>query len=256
MGFIELTNSEYKQIVKNLTWRTSYLTLWKFLMPLSLFTAVILIPFYSSFLSSIMIASLVVFAVHVFYLLFTPFRILRYKKMHRAFISRVEQMNSHEYEALVSGFPSRKKIEIYKNRKKEPSSPGAIYVIDNFLFVPGLLLVRREELEDIKLTIEKVRLVGSSRDIRISRIHFFSKPGNSCAEPSLMTKILHGSGSMRAELEARSVRLPLKYNYDKSPETAEQIMAWFWQCDPNSPDLSERTRNLITEYYADRPPKA
>ena len=250
MELIELTNPEYKHMLRKLVWRTPFWKLWRILGPLSVF--IFLLELANP--ASIGMTFWIILAANVLCLLLAPLRIRRYSKMHAGFVSRIKQLNKSEYEALLSEYQARKSIHIFKNKKQEVSKPEIIYATDNFIVVPGLLLVHREELADVRLTVEKLRIAGYWNDVRISRIHFVLKNPPVCAKSAKLINALEGLDTLPGYLKTQAKRLPFKYSYDKSPETAEQIMAWFWQLDPNDPTLPERVKKLVIEYYGDNPP--
>ena len=257
MDFIELTKPEYSRMVGKLVWTIPFVRFWKIFGPLSAVMIYLDIIYNITHQASGGIALWIILVVNICFLICIPFRILRYSEMHRAFVAKVKQLGRLEHEELLAEYPNWKKIDIYKNKKRidgkrKRSNTLTIYITENFLFMPGLLLVHREELAEIKLILQKTKYTSSSPHyMGKSKIYFVKKAEASHTKPSGITGAIHSD--WLAELESRSVRLPLKYSYDKSPETAEQIMAWFWQYDPNDPALPEKTKSHLTEFY--EPPK-
>ena len=247
MDFMKLTNPEYKNTRKQLIWRSTFIHIWRgkgarwfylFFLLLGLVPVVIAYfdPAYSIF-EMLFMSFLFVFGVALAILTLTLCLVLHrkwhYNKFNREFVAKTKRLTKDQTELLLSEYPNRKKIKIYYDRKKTTLGSAAIYVTDNFLFIPGLLLIIRDELKEIKITQLYVDFspMGTPPDSRagkgliniksITRIEFF-------------------------RIGAPSIRSPLwEYRYHRSPETVEQIMAWFWQCGADDPRLSERTKALI-----------
>jgi len=167
-----------------------------------------------------------------------------YKKSNEAFVSKVKKMSDVQTERLMTEYSNREKILIYYGQKKKKLGSAAIYVTDNFLFIPGLLLVLREELEKIELVNIYATLRG--RDLLVWTALF---PISRNTEKKGLVNIKCVTRIDFVSLGIATI-FPLDYNYGESPKTAEQIMAWFWQCEQNDPALSERTKSLVTDYYS------
>ena len=116
---------------------------------------------------------------------------------------------------------------------------------DNFLFVPGLLLVLREELDEIKIVENYFSF--RVRDLLFGILPLFPLPELNRKKGGFFN--IKTVTSFEFVSKGVSLRFPLDYSYRKSPETAEQVMAWYWQCDTKTPGLSERVAGLITKYY-------
>ena len=239
MDFLEITSSEYNDIIKNLLWRTPFIHQWATRGALStffiiwLFSAVFVGYYIQEFmdilatfrvianlgtiLNAVLFGFVLAFAFCALYsiltVIFTPVRKLRYVRAHEVFVAAVRRLTEPQYDALLTEYPCRKKIEVYYDKKRKLIGSGVIYVTNNFLFVPGLLLVCREDLKEIKIIhgVKQIYRTGT----KITKIRF------------VFTRF-------------PSVLLPIKYDYENSPHTALQIMAWFWQCNPNDPALPRR----------------
>lgn len=257
MDFIEVTKPEYKQMLKGLLWRDPFIRIWnpRFAIPVLVLVWIALaaLGLEGGALIAVMAGFLGVFAViltGLFVCLFVSFfRSLGYRRSNKKFVSKVNQLSEYQAEKLLSEYPRRRKIRmlynrVYNNKKRKLLSSAIVYTTDNFLFIPGLFLICRDELDGVEifdLPGSRVTGVGTFVD--------FTLKGEAPTQLPHPTLIPHP-----VRLPS-TVRLPLDYIYRESPETAEQIMAWFWQCDPDSPGLSERTKKLMTEYYAGKPPK-
>lgn len=121
-------------------------------------------------------------------------------------------MDETQRKALLSEYPEAKKILIYHDVKKKIVGTVRIYVTKNFLFVPGLLLAGKDE---------------------ISKIVAFN-----AFTPAITTFVFYCKNQPRKELV-------LYYRFKVCPETAEQIMAWFWNCNSDDVELKEKVRNII-----------
>ena len=161
-----------------------------------------------------------------------PFQRITYFEYHRKFVSVVKQLTRDQTERLLSEYPDRKKIEAYRDGKILTSP--TIYVTDNFLFIPGLFLVARENLGEI-LIIELTSALpprgGVSVKSGYNGVSFLSKEYQLTRSSDYIIP--------RAEL-------PISYNPTLAPEIGEQIMAWYWQCDPDDPLHPERVRSPLS----------
>ena len=258
MNFIERTRPEYQKMRRTLVWRAPFITLWRFLLPLSLFLLLLELTYIASHQTGAWLTLWLIFIANALCLLLIPFRFRRLAKAHVAFCEKVKHLTAAQQEGLMGTYETRRKADVYtrkKGAKKRKASNGAaIYLTDDFIFVPGLMLLFHEELADIKLTIAKQSIAGWPVPIRTSRIYFVLKHPSISPKEAKKIDFLYGLGSFEGYLKANAVQLPLKYSYDKSPETAEQILAWFWQKDPLDPTLAFRTKQIVLEYFSDNPP--
>jgi len=132
----------------------------------------------------------------------------------KSFVAKVKQLDSVQHEMLLDEYPTARKIPIFYDKRKRVAGAETIYVTENFLFVPGLFLINREEIRD-------VILYGA--EFRTGRVK------------SIFSFILEDQSKQN---------MMLYYSYRICPETAEQVMAWFWQCEPDDPTLPERTKQF------------
>ena len=137
---------------------------------------------------------------------------------YRIFVSQVKQLNSQQYEMLLAEYPSAKIIK--KNKWYD------IYITDNFLFVPGLFLVCREEIDEIGVRNKDARQYDEL-------IFLFS------------TK----------EKEKKELRLPyLSFfrarKYKDYSGVVEAIMAWAWQRNPDDSKFPEQVKRWYEENVA------
>ena len=248
MDFIELTNAEYKQILKRLIWRTPFIQLWGMPIVRLLFFIVLAICVLAAYsdadiirffdpvfvgigigdewgtlhavLSGISMTLAFWTAAALLVMLLLIPRRRHHVRYRKNFLETVGRLDTCQTEKLLSEYAARKKIELYYSKTKRVAGSGALYITENFLFVPGLFLVSRHEVEKVEVTRAFI-FIGSIRiPTSITLIYFHFK-------------------------SAKPQYLPLDYKYKKSPETAEQVMAWFWQCDPNDPMLSQRTKDSM-----------
>ena len=161
-------------------------------------------------------------ALFLFQLLMVPVRKRQLAGAHKDFLAMLRQLDDDQAAALLAEYPARKSFGVFYHRKKGRKTSGVVYVTDSFLFIPGLLLAPREMLEDITLIFDQHGGRG---------VDWFETSGHS---------------EIRFVFpDVFPVVFPLRHNYHKSPETAERIMAWFWQFDPDDPGVSVRTRQAI-----------
>ena len=151
------------------------------------------------------------------YIIPTPQALRIYYKSREKFLAKVQQLPPEQYELLLFEYPTAKKIPIYYDRWKLIRGSEAIYVTPNFLFVPGLFLIEREEIEEIILHEMNV-------------LYY---------KPQVVFSFTLKNQSKQ--------HLMVAYSYSTCPETAEQIMAWFWGCDPNDPKLWMWTSDWFNE---------
>ena len=266
MDFIELTNPEYKRSLGRLIWRTPIARLLrsKWAIPFLLFCLALgtLLTYTDDEIQSLFSnlgigyevgmpqallgGFLFVFALVLLgfcvYLFCLPMRRRPYVEYRKKFISKVNQLNSLQTKTLLSEYPSRKKIEIYYDKKKKTTGSVAIYVTDHFLFIPGLLLVPREEVDEIK--VSELYWNISSRSLSPIRQYFLDTNRKGAINVKVVTRfefISEGTDPIYS---------PMDYDYSVSPETAERVMAWFWQCDPNDPGLKERVGRFVEKEYS------
>ena len=257
MDFIELTNPEYKQMMRNLRLRDPVEQMWKS------FWVWLLFLLFWAFTWSIMytenlpigmreegffgppqgmlhlaIASLsmvlmfwcvmtllnMVISIPKLFTYDNPF-VLFYFLHRRRFIKTVKALDARQHKKLLSEYPSRKKIDTYYDKRKRIAGSEKVYVTENFLFMPGLFLIARDELDELE--VEKMDF-----DPDFSFHKMFAT---------------HNTIRFSVEETDNWLYLPLNYKFKQSPETAEQIFAWFWQCDPNDPKLPERVRDTIVK---------
>ena len=256
MSFVSLTDPEYKRILKKLMWRSPFVKLWttkKLFWLFIFFWIAFTVSIYTNIDSLVrlfvflgldyevgisgalfrgfLIACVFIAGIHIIWLLDVPFQWARYKKAHTHFVSCASPLNKAQMDALMSEYPNRKRIEIiYHKRTRMPAS-ACIYITDSFLFVPGLLLVFRQEIEEILI-------VNTTRDNNRYRPTAFVLP-----ETKTHIEFLTINGAIEC--------LPFEYSHNHSPRTAEQVMAWFWQCDDDDSEIPEKTRNLIEERVYD-----
>ena len=252
MDFIELTKPEYKRMLRRLVWRTPYIRVWTrwytILGLMICWTLATSLAYYDpeiqaffadiysnmgightpgvhlSIIEGALIIIVFILILHLFFLYAIPSRVRLYKNSNRIFVSEVMKLNNAKMEKLLCEYPDKKRIEAYYGKKKKTAMSASIYTTENFLFVPGLFLIYREEIEDIKIIDDCLNFALFK--VKTATVFRFLSKG-------------------------AFVTLTLDYNYDESPETAEQIFAWFWQCDLNDPTLPERTKSLIikTPYH-------
>ena len=243
-AFVQTTDFEYKQMLKQLLWRDPLMKLLKsretipyfilsfaLIIALEVFEGNMLVRSIfgmqstglASLISPAFLGTLLGFlAIMIFQVLMVPIRKRRFAHARKTFLAILAQLNEEEIKALLLEYPSRKRFGIFYNRKKGRMTSGVIYVTDSFLFIPGLLLIPRRKLEEIKLIFDHSAAIGTD---------WFEPTGR-----SEIQFILEG---------ILPIVFPLKHNYHKSPETSEQIMAWFWQRDPNAPEIPIRTRRAM-----------
>jgi len=212
MEFIELTKPEYKRILRRLILVTPLTE------PLKIVWLFVLIGIFigvtretATWLSVTLTALLFLALRPGVILLSILFRRPYYQESHEEFVSKVQQLGASQYEQLSSEYPSAKRISIYYDRGKRLLGSEMIYVTDHFLFMPGLFLINREDIDEISVSGPRAA-------------HEFT---------TTFTFALK---------EQSKQKLTMCYRYKICPETAEQIMAWFWQCDPSDPTLPERTK--------------
>jgi len=244
LAFVKATDSEYRQMLKQLLWRDPFVKLLKSkeTIPYLILSVGLIIllevlegnmlvrsilgihntGFSSLVLVAFLGASAGFLALILFQMLMAPIRKWRFTQARKIFLAILAQLDQEEAKRLLSEYPNRKRFGISYHRKKKRMTSGICYVTDSFLFIPGLLLIPRERLEEIKLIFDHSTAMGTD---------WFEPTGH-----SEIQFILKGGFP---------IVFPLKHNYHKSPETAEQIMVWFWQCDPNAPDIPIRTRRAI-----------
>jgi len=127
---------------------------------------------------------------------------------HRKFISYVKHLDSKKNAMLLSEYPEARRIYIYYDKKNKILGTETIYVTKNFLFVPGFFLVCWDDIEEVF-------------------VHGPTRTGTTVFVFLLKNKL-------ESDLE-------VYYRFRISPGTAEQVMSWFWQCDPSDPALPEKT---------------
>ena len=150
---------------------------------------------------------------------------------------------------MLSEYPTAKKVDFYFDRSKGILGVERIYVTDNFLFIPGLFVINRSEIENILIRNpegdngkEFVFLLISPLG-KILDGDRFIKMYQKVSSEAHQYRIHPETGKLTYLSKDDSEEMfRLDYSYDVHPETAEQIMAWFWQCDPNDPTLPERTK--------------
>jgi len=148
----------------------------------------------------------------------------KYFRNHKRFVAKVEQLTPAQYEAILSEYPTARKIPIYYDQRKKILGSEAIYVTSNFLFVPGLFLIERDEIENIIL-------YGKEYGVFLPQAIFSFTLKNQSKQ-----------------------NLLIAYRYFICPETAEQVMAWFWGCAPDDPKLWGRTNIWYKECEKQWPP--
>jgi len=277
MDFVKATNHEYEHMLKHGICRTTFISLRKARKALSAFFFFLLAIFsvyyainptlgnfaisviglaeittgiFLAPISGFIVATGITILFVIMYLIFSPVtRLLHYGVARKNFLHKVGQLERAQYEQLITEYSGKKQIKVYYDKRKKIIGSGKIYVTDNFLFVPGLLLITREEVGNVKIAVSRFNIAGTGSYLKKTKIKFMSKgtehsyirPNNS------LSAIL---AELRAErtVASKASLLPVKFDYDESPETAEHIMAWFWQCELDDPSLSERTSEIITEY--------
>ena len=149
-------------------------------------------------------------------MMFQRFTLRKYRAHHENFISKVKALSHEQHTKLLSEYPAAMEIKIYHDKKKWIKGSEAIYVTDNFLFVPGLFLVSRHDIEDIFITSPQRR------------------------------KYWQSSFTFLLKDQSRQF-IDVIYDFRICPETAEQVMAWFWQLDPNTPEIPEKVKSWYTK---------
>ena len=244
LTFVQAIDLEYKQMLKQLLWRDPFIKILKSreTIPYFILSIVLIIALEvlegnmlvrlilgirsTGFISLILVAFLGAFlgflALILFQVLMIPIRKRHLAQAHKRFLAILARLDEEDTKKLLTEYPSRKRFGVAYNRKKGHMTSGVIYVTDSFLFIPGLLLIPRESLEEIKLIFDHSTARGTD---------WFEPTGH-----SEIQFILEG---------ILPIVFPFKHNYHKSPETSEQIMAWFWQRDPNAPEIPIKTRRAI-----------
>ena len=230
MDFIELTESEYKQ---NLREAGKYISkikhLYEWIIPrgfmIALYWAALFfaspiairllgIRMWTLEETLVFAAILLVLAFMLDFLIVTQSRKSHFSRYHRSFISKVNQLTPAQTQELLSEYPNRKRIDVYYGFDihygvlKKKLSPLAIYVTDNFLFVPGLFLIMREEIGNISC-VSGVDEEGNEK--RITRVEFQLR------ERRKRLFIYY----------TPTIKLPMMYDRKYSAETGEQILLWW-----------------------------
>ena len=148
-----------------------------------------------------------------------PFYYFVYFMSNKRFRTQVGLLSPAQNEMLLAEYLSSRKIEIPDYGRKALVKPVGIYLTENFLFIPGLLLELREYLTDVHVQS------SYNKKKKNSRIYFYA--------------MNHDKDKVYLYL------LPIAFSHQQSPEIAEQIMAWFWQCDPTDPGLSQRVNDIV-----------
>jgi hypothetical protein len=169
-------------------------------------------------LGGLMAAIATVVFFHIAELLAVSFRRSKYIKLHKIFVDKVNQLDDLQAKMLLNEYSNRERIEIIYYKKTMTTGSASVYKTKNFLFIPGLFLIRRDEIVEIRVV-----------DAAVGTSPFGDK------DTRIMFRLKRGEPT----------HLPLDYSYDESPKTLEQIMAWFWQCDPNDLTLPNRVKGIV-----------
>ncbi|MCL2042603.1 MAG: hypothetical protein FWG89_00535 [Treponema sp.] len=267
IDFINLTNDEYKKINKNLLWypvkRFFY---WKGLMIFLMIMATIagvmsgigflehlsdpryfegsdltfllhIFIFIASFGFSPIVGSVlagiimtvvfflagIMFYLFIYFVFFAPFMKLGRINRHRKFRAQFNLLDATQKEMLLREYPERKIVDTMKHtgNKDMDTPPGSIYLTENFIFVAGLFLMFRENINDVQLRIAK--------NLSAAVVDYYTKGQN-------------GKKGKRYSLPL----ILLHYSPKHAPHALEEIMAWYWQCDSDDPDLRKRMDSIIT----------
>ena len=175
----------------------------------------------------VFLIAIIMFLLFVYFILFAPFRKIGKINRNRKFRAQFNLLDATQKEMLVREYPSRKKVNTMKHtgNKEIDTPPGSIYLTEKFLFVPGLFLMFRENINDVKIRIAK--------DKSVTVVDFYAK-------------------GQKGKREKR-YRLPLillHYSIKHAPQALKQIMAWYWQCESDDPGLPKRMDNVITWFVA------
>ena len=218
MEFIELTNSEYKRILRRVALVTPITESLKIVGVFVLAGIVVGVMRETVTLVSVTLTTLLFLMLRpgVVFLGVLSMLFSYYPRSRKIFISKVKGLDSPQYEQLLSEYSNARRVNIYYDRGKRLLGSDVIYVTEHFLFIPGLFLMSREEISEISILGRRVS-----------------------HEPT--TTFLF---SLKDQSEQKLI---LYYRYKDCPETTEQIMAWFWQCDPDESDLQERTKVFVKE---------
>lgn len=270
MEFIILTNPEYRRILRRRIWHTPGSTARAFgEMPgagarrksgkrtgfILLFIfgpTVLLLVRGTDWVRFLFDVGMMLLPPLLFFTMMILVRTSEDRSAHKEFIKKVKSLDLRQYEQLLSEYPFARKIDFYDDHSKGILGVERIFVTDNFLFIPGLFLIRREEVETMVIRVPER---DSGKEFAFLLVSPFGKVPGGDEFSRMYRKLLNETYRYRIHPETGKRTYLLKdeaeevfrldYSYDRSPETAEQIMAWFWKCDPNDPTFLMRMEAWI-----------
>ena len=216
MGFVKVTQAEYRRtLVKTAALAPIAVALGRLSLKIMMILGITFLSTGLIFTFPLLtrIGALLVLPITISYLS-TWFLLLPYFFLHnRRFFVKLNHLSDLEREVLVAEHPTARVLPTYYDKKRKFRGAQSVYITDSFLYVPGLFLAVKEEIEDIVVS----RFNFMDRGEVELKFSFHLKDNT--------TQILH-----------------LKHRYEFFPETIEQMMAWFWGMDPEDSGLPYRTK--------------
>lgn len=260
MEFIKLMEKEYRQTYKRLVWYYPYTVFFRsrFALLLALFSGLVtlflgyfvsreslLVLFKFGFLSALFSVFISIF----FYFILALTASRRWSTYHKRFIQAGKHLSDTEIESLMNEGKNQKKMKMYLD-KKQTILGAILYTTEHFLCIPGIMLISRNEL--YKVSIQQIRfrtwiivlfvilLITVPYIALFVFAYFYAKDIflKESSEKDIVINTIHFT-----LYNGVLIKLPLNHFCKNPIESTRHIMAWYWKCDPNDPQLSKRIRN-------------